>query len=135
MKQASLLKWVAGGRKHPLTRAVGLGSAHGGVHHWLMQRLAATLAVPLTLWLCWSVTRLDLADHSAVTAWLARPCHAIPLLLVVVTFFYHAALGTQAVIEDYVHHEAFKVFKLGVMRIVMFTAAVICIFSILKIAP
>lgn len=133
-KQASLLKWTKGGLKHPLCRARGLGAAHGAVHHWLMQRLAATLAIPLTLWLCCSVAQLAKADHAAFIAWQAKPYNAVLMILVILTFFYHAALGAQAVIEDYVHHEAFKVFKLAIMRIVLFTTAVACIFAVLKIA-
>ncbi len=134
MKQASLLKWVKGGHKNPLTRARGLGAGHGAVHHWLMQRLASVLAVPLTLWLCFSISHLVYADYTTFTTWLALPWNAVAMLLTIITFFYHAAHGMQAVIEDYVHHEAFKVFKLGVMRIVMFTLAVTCIFAVLKIA-
>ena len=134
MKEASLLKWTKGGHKTPMTRARGLGSAHGAVHHWIMQRLAATLAVPLTFWLCWSITRLVGVDHAVFTTWLAHPCNAVMMILTIMVFFYHAALGAQAVIEDYVHHEAFKVFKLAILRIVLFTTAVASIFAVLKIA-
>jgi succinate dehydrogenase / fumarate reductase, membrane anchor subunit len=133
-KQASLLKWTKGGHKNPLTRARGLGAGHGAVHHWLMQRLASVLAVPLTFWLCYSITQLVHADYNAFIAWQAAPLNALLMILTIITFFYHAAHGVQAVIEDYVHHEAYKVFKLGIMRIVMFTSAVACIFAVLKIA-
>jgi succinate dehydrogenase / fumarate reductase membrane anchor subunit len=133
-KQASLLKWVKGGHKNPLTRARGLGSGHGAVHHWMMQRVTSVLAIPLTFWLCYSITHLVRADYTAFTAWQAQPLNAILMILTVITFFYHAALGLQVVIEDYVHCEISKLCTLLLMRLALFVSATACIFAVLKIA-
>jgi len=136
MKQetASLIKWSKGGLKNPMARARGLGVAHGALHHWVMQRLTAVLALPLTLWLCFNMVHLAHADHATVVAWLAKPFSAILMILTIITFFYHAALGCQVVIEDYVHSEGTKVAALAALKIVLFGMAVACIFAVLKIA-
>lgn len=131
---ASLIKWSKGGLKNPMARARGLGSAHDGLHHWIMQRVTAVLLLPLTIWLACSIVNLIDADQAAFVAWLALPWNAVLMILSVMTFFYHAMLGCQVIIEDYIHNEAFKIFKLLSMQIVLFAAGLLCIFSILKVA-
>jgi len=132
--RASLVKWNKGGLKNPMARARGLGSAHEGLHHWIMQRVTAVLALPLLIWLGFSIVSLIDADQAAFAAWLSLPWNAVLMILTVITFFYHAILGCQVVIEDYIHNEGFKLFKMLCMKIVLSTAAVVCIFSILKVA-
>lgn len=133
-KTASLIKWHKGGLKNPLARARGLGSAHDGVHHWIVQRVTAIAALPLSFWLCWSAIGLIHADHTAFVTWLAHPINAILMILTIFTYFYHAMLGCQVVIEDYVHSEWFKIVKLIGMKIVLFATGLACIFAVLKIA-
>jgi succinate dehydrogenase / fumarate reductase membrane anchor subunit len=131
---ASLLKWTKGGLKNPMSRAHNLGSAHAGVHHWIMQRITAVALIPLTLWLCWSLVSIVHMDLAYLFLWLQKPLNTILLILSVVTMFYHAALGCQVVIEDYIHSEWFKIVKLVSMKIVLFTACISCIYAILKVA-
>jgi len=35
--------------------------------------------------------------------WLGQPVHALPMLAFVLALFWHAKLGLQVVVEDYVH--------------------------------
>jgi succinate dehydrogenase / fumarate reductase membrane anchor subunit len=120
--------------RSPLGRALGLGSAKQGVEHWWVQRLTAVALVPLSLWFVASVIALVGADHAAVVAWLSRPLVAILMVLLVGTSFYHASLGLQVVIEDYVHHEGAKIAALVLNKLVCFALAVAGIFAVLKIA-
>jgi succinate dehydrogenase / fumarate reductase membrane anchor subunit len=91
---------------NPLARARGHGSARGGVHHWLAQRVSAVFLVFLVGWLGYAVFSLTGADFSAARAFVARPFNAALLILLVISVFYHAMLGLQVVIEDYVHRPA-----------------------------
>lgn len=128
------MKWEDKGIKTPLARARGLGSAKEGTDHWFMQRVTAISNIPLMLWLVYSIVDLKGVSHAEFTAWLAHPVNAILMTLVVISTFYHAKLGSQVVVEDYIHHEGFKMLKLIGMKLFFFAAAVACIFSILKIA-
>ncbi|GIX22753.1 MAG: succinate dehydrogenase membrane anchor subunit [Gammaproteobacteria bacterium] len=87
----------------PLRRARGLGAGKHAVHHWWMQRLTAIALLPLTAWLGWSVSGLVGAGPLAWTAWLAQPTVAVGFTAWLLALYYHAALGVQVVIEDYVH--------------------------------
>jgi succinate dehydrogenase / fumarate reductase membrane anchor subunit len=120
--------------RSPLGRAIGLGSAKEGVEHWWAQRVSAVALIPLGLWFAASVVALAGADRAAVLAWLHAPVQAILAILLLIAVFYHAALGLQVVIEDYVHAEWLKVPSLVAMRLVSFGLAVAGIFAVLRIA-
>ena len=128
------LKWENHGIKTPLARARGLGSAKEGSDHWMSQRVTAIANIPLVLWLVCSVVSLIGATHAEFTAWLSQPINAILMILLVLSTFYHAKLGSQVVVEDYVHNEGVKFVKLIGFKLLFFAAAVACIFSVLKIA-
>jgi succinate dehydrogenase / fumarate reductase membrane anchor subunit len=120
--------------RSPLGRALGLGSAKEGVDHWWLQRLTAVALVPLGLWFAASLVALAGADRATVAAWLHAPLAAILTLLMIVAVFYHAALGVQVVIEDYVHSEWLKIPALVLNRLVCIALAIAGIFAVLRIA-
>ncbi len=91
------------GMRTPLARARGLGSAKDGVHHWWMQRLTAIALALLTPWFLWLLLSLHSAEYATIGASLARPYNTTLLIAFVIALFWHARLGLQVVIEDYVH--------------------------------
>jgi succinate dehydrogenase / fumarate reductase membrane anchor subunit len=120
--------------RSPLGRAVGLGSAKEGVEHWWLQRITAVALVPLTLWFVIAVIRLVGADLDSVRDWVGNPLPAILLVLLLIATFYHASLGLQVVIEDYVHTELSKLGLLIIVRLACFALAVAGIFAVLGMA-
>lgn len=128
------LKWEKSPHKSPLARARGLGASHDAVGHWTMQRLTAFANIPLALWMMWAVLQLQGATYNDMTAWLGAPQHAIPAVLFIISSFYHAAIGLQVVIEDYVHSEGTKIVVLWLIKLGLFALATASVFSILQIA-
>lgn len=93
----------------PLARARGLGSAKSGVGHFWWQRVTAIVLALLVPWLVWLLASLSGADLETARAAIAKPWNAILLSVFVVAMFWHAKLGVQVVIEDYVHTRALEV--------------------------
>ncbi len=120
--------------RSPLGRAVGLGSAKEGVEHWWLQRITAVALVPLSLWFVIAIIRLVGADVDSVRDWVGNPLPAIVLVLLLIATFYHASLGLQVVIEDYVHAELVKVGLVIIVRLACFAIAVAGIFAVLSMA-
>ena len=86
-----------------LGRVRGLGSAHHGSHHWLLQRYTAAGNLLTVLFLAVSFVALPDLTYPTVHAWLGRPLPALAIALLVVSVFWHARLGLQVFVEDYVH--------------------------------
>ncbi len=95
-------------RRSALGQVRGLGSAKEGTGHWWSQRLTSLALVPLSLWFMISLAAMAGADHASVVAWIGSPVVAGLMILLVTATFYHAYLGLQVVIEDYVHGEGWK---------------------------
>ena len=102
-------------------------------HHWWHQRLTAGSNLVLMLWFMISLALLPAYDYSTLSSWAASPFVAIPLVLLVVSTFYHFRLGLQVVIEDYQHGES-RVVLMILLNFFTVAAAVTAVFSILKIA-
>jgi succinate dehydrogenase / fumarate reductase membrane anchor subunit len=118
----------------PLARVRHLGSAKDGTHHWWVQRLTALALIPLTIWFVASVISLVGAGHGAVVSWIGNPVSATLMLILIVAVFYHAHLGLQIVIEDYVHNKAAKLALLLTVQglsLLLGTAAVLAVLTIL----
>ena len=120
--------------KSKMAQAKGLGASGEGVHDWMFIRITALANIPLVLWLVVSMAGLKGAPYLVFLAWVSSPQNAVLLILLVISVFYHAVLGSQEIIEDYIHHKGFKMFKLIGQRLFFFALGVACIFSILKIA-
>lgn len=87
----------------PLGRVRGLGSAKHGSGHWWVQRLTALLLVVTLPWFVWLLLSTAGADFVTLRLTLAQPFNAVMLVLLVIGGFWHAQLGLQVVIEDYIH--------------------------------
>jgi len=120
--------------RSPLGRAIGLGSAKEGVEHWWMQRITAIALVPLTVWFVIAVIGLTGADRAALVEWMHHPLPAVLMILVIVATFYHAALGLQVVIEDYLDNETLRLGMMIVMRLAAVALAALGIFAVLKLS-
>jgi len=118
----------------PLSRAKGLGSAKEGLHHWLVQRFTGIALVPLSLWFMWSMTCLAGAEYGEVVAWLRDPVNAVCMSLFVGVALYHSALGVQVVMEDYIHHEGFRIVKMIGQKFLHYFLAALGVFSVLQVA-
>ncbi len=98
-----------GDLRNPLQRARGLGSGKTGTGHFWWQRVTAVFLVPLVAWLLGVVLSLVGVDLATAQATIARPWNAIALASFAILLFWHAKLGIQVVIEDYVHVRAAEV--------------------------
>ena len=118
----------------PLARVRGLGSAKSGLHHWWHQRLTALAMVPLMVISLGLVATIGTLDYDGAMALMANPFVAALLLLLVVVGFYHAGLGLQVVLEDYVSAEGTRLALILIVKMCLFALAIVTLLSILKVA-
>jgi len=119
----------------PLATARGLGSAKEGTHHFWNQRLTAIVLVPMTLWIMVSLVRMTNVDYATVTQWIAAPLNAVLLLIFLLALFYHALLGVQVVIEDYIHSEWQKIACLILVKFTILLTGLTSVLAVIKVFP
>ncbi len=117
----------------PLSKVRGLGSAKEGTHHWWAQRLTALALIPLSVWLVYSLLAMTTMDYLAIIGWLQSPIVSTLLILFLVALFYHAQLGMQVVIEDYISCKAVKFASIITMQFILLFAGLASVMAVLKI--
>lgn len=118
----------------PLKIARGNGSAHTGVHHFMIQRLTALALVGLSIWFLVFVLSLLHANFAQARASLAEPVHALAMIAFLGAMFWHAQLGLQVIIEDYVHSNVWQFTLQIALKFLCVAAAIVSIFAVLQIA-
>ncbi len=114
-------------------RVRALGSAHSGSHHWLVQRFTAIGNLLLVLWLIASLLMLHDFAYATMMDWIARPLPATAMALLVVSSFWHAKLGMQVLIEDYVHDAGRRFACMAALNLAAFGGAAMGLFFVARI--
>ncbi len=117
----------------PLSKVKGLGSAKEGTGHFWHQRLTALILIPLVLWFAFSIASMPI-DHATLTTWIRQPTVAIALILLILATFYHAQLGIQIVIEDYVSTHSTRTVSIILVNFLCLLFAIIGVVAVLKIS-
>jgi succinate dehydrogenase / fumarate reductase, membrane anchor subunit len=117
----------------PLRRVRGAGAAGTGAHHWWYERLSALAVLALSLWLVAALLVLPADNHAAMIGWLSGPAGAVPMLLLIVSAFWHARLGLRVVIDDYVHGQAGRFASIVLIDFISILGATLALFALLGI--
>ncbi|MCA8927440.1 MAG: succinate dehydrogenase, hydrophobic membrane anchor protein [Alphaproteobacteria bacterium] len=120
--------------RSPLGTARGLGSAKSGTHHWIAQRVTAIALIPLTVWFVIGLIAHAGASYEEARAWIGSPVSATLMICLIASMFYHAQLGLQVVIEDYIHAERCKIASLLLVKGAAFFVGVLGVLSVVRIA-
>ena len=120
--------------RNPMKRARGLGSAKSGTGHFWWQRVTAIFLVPLVAWVLGMLVSLVGADYMTVHTTIAKPWNAIAVALLALMLFWHAKLGIQVVIEDYVHQRAIEVTLQLLVTLACVLGALASLYAIGRIA-
>lgn len=118
----------------PLGRVKGMGSAHSGTGHFWRQRITAAALAPLSLWFAYVAIGLSGTSTSAPLQFFAQPVNAILMASFVIISLYHAALGIQVVIDDYIHSPGTKIFLFLLVRLFVIATGSACIIALLRIS-
>ncbi len=117
----------------PLKNARGLGSSKSGTEHFIHQRLTATALVALTIWFLCLVLSLVGADYVTAVETVSKPWNAILLVGFLVAMFWHAQLGLQVVLEDYIHNSLMALALQTTVKFIAVLGAIVSIFAVARI--
>ena len=117
-----------------LAKTTDFFSIHNATSHFWYQRITAVALIPLSVWLILFLNTALNAPYAETVAWLSSPLNAAAIIAWTVAVIFHAALGVQVVIEDYVstiptRHLAIRITNL--IFVALGVAALSAIFFIL----
>ena len=95
-----------------------------GYGHWRWQRISAVVTLILMVYFTYLMASLGPLNYPEARSFVATPHRGIALGLLVIAGLFHAALGVQMIIEDYVPLAS------GRLALVMMARAVFIIASL-----
>jgi succinate dehydrogenase / fumarate reductase membrane anchor subunit len=115
--------------------AKGLGAAGEGTGHWLHQRFSAMVLLVFVMWFVYFLHSITASSHSLSDSilLLQRPHNIIMMSVLVIAIFYHASLGLQVVIEDYVKCRLLKILFFVAIKIFVLVTVASMIVALLKV--
>ena len=120
--------------RSPLGKALGMGAAGEGAGHWWSQRVSAVGLLLLAPWFLFSLIGLGDLSYAHVVAWVASPFNTVLLSLLVLAVTYHAQLGLQVVVEDYVASKGTRLITMLIINFGLLLLGLLGVFSVLRIA-
>ena len=118
----------------PIKIARGLGSAKTGAHHFMVQRITAVALLGLGVWFVWIVLSMLHMDYAAARSLIAQPLNGVLMLAFIVALFWHAQLGLQVIIEDYVHAHGLELGLQITVKFLCFLGAAASVLAVIRIA-
>jgi succinate dehydrogenase / fumarate reductase membrane anchor subunit len=100
----------------------------------MVQRITAVALLGLGVWFVWMVLSMLHMDYAAAHALIAQPFNAVLMLAFVVALFWHAQLGLQVVIEDYVHTRGLELALQISVKFLCFLGAAACVLAVIRVA-
>ncbi len=116
-----------------LSKVKKLGSAGSGSGHWWHQRFTAILLALLTGWVFCFSWQISGSELGGIIEVFKKPYHIVIVTLFVVIGFYHAVLGMQVIIEDYVHCRAMRLMLLLTTQIFSIVTVLAFIIAVLYV--
>jgi succinate dehydrogenase / fumarate reductase membrane anchor subunit len=98
-----------------------------------MQRVTAVALVPLSFWLIYFLGLSITAPYSETLAWLMSPLNSVGIVAWIIAAFYHAALGLQVVIEDYVAAEGAKIILIWAVNLAFLLLAIAALLAVFRV--
>lgn len=111
-------------------------SAGHGNSHWYWQRVSGIALAILTLWFAVFVIRVATVEHEAyaeLVYQLGNVHNAAMMILFILSVAFHASLGMQVIIEDYLHKPLYHHSCMIVQRLFCIYLATVGTVSVFKI--
>jgi len=75
---------------------------------WIIQRVTAVILIPLTFWFIYQCILLSSQSYASTRSFFFSKLNVLLFLILMITMLYHAKLGCETIIEDYVKSNNLK---------------------------
>ena len=111
-----------------------MAERRNGSRHWLAQRLTALALAPLSFWFLVAMAEQAGRGHDAVARWIGQPVTALALAALLGIGLWHALLGMESVLIDYLHAKRARALCLFALRLAALALAALGAWSLAALA-
>lgn len=104
-----------------------------GSKHWVLQRVSAVGTIVFAFWSLALLFQITPFTYDSLHLAFDKPSHVIAMGGFLFFAYYHAWLGIEMVIEDYIHHPLLKTIFMATARLACFIGAFVGLYSLLII--
>lgn len=115
-------------------QVLGIGSAHEGAGHWLLMQYTSAASLLTGAYLVVSFLLLPDFSYATLTGWLSGLGPSLAMALLVIGVFWHARLGLQVMIEDYVDNPGRRFATLLVLNMAWFAGTAFGLLCLIRLA-
>lgn len=114
-------------------KAAGFFLVRNPLAHWGYQRITAIAMIPSSIWLLVLMHKLRLANHAETLDWLSQPINSLVVTAWIAAALYHAALGMQVVVEDYVHTTEIRHWLIRMLNLIFLILGLLALLAMIVI--
>ena len=100
---------------------------------WIMQRLTAVILIPLTFWFVYQCVLLSSYDYTQIKAFFYSKINASLFFILIIAMLYHAKLGNETIVEDYVTSHNLKKTSKSIISALTYLSMILTTISLLYI--
>ena len=100
---------------------------------WLIQRITATLLIPLSFWFIYQCLSFASMNYSQLFLFFKSIINSLLFLIMMISMLIHAKLGCETIIEDYVTSKSLKDISTLLINLIVYLSMIIITLAIVKI--
>ena len=82
---------------------------------WILQRVTAVILIPLTFWFVYHCVILSSYEYDEIRLFFFSKLNALLYFILVISMLYHAKLGNDTIVDDYIKsHNLKKITKFSI---------------------
>jgi len=100
---------------------------------WIMQRLTAVILIPLTFWFVYQCVILSSYEYDQIRTFFFSKINASLFFILIMSMLYHAKLGNDTIVEDYVTSHNLKIITKLIISTLTYTSMFLTTISLFYI--
>ncbi len=100
---------------------------------WIMQRITAVILIPLTFWFVYQCVILSSYEYDQIRTFFFSKINASLFFILIMSMLYHAKLGNDTIVEDYVTSHNLKIITKSIVSTLTYTSMFLTTISLVYI--
>ena len=100
---------------------------------WLIQRITATLLIPLSFWFIYHCLSFASMNYTQLFLFFKSIANSLLFLIMMISMLIHTKLGCETIVEDYVTSKSLKDISTLLINLIVYLSMIIITLAIVRI--